>query len=86
MNLFNPSFLYGRFQPVCFSTTRHTPSENNLAGMFPPNVQIGSHAKPYGAPNSLTVPSLKRVLFNSIYINVLLEIVVFGKKVDETPK
>ncbi len=62
MDLFNPTFLYGRFQPVCFSSTRQAPSENNLAGMFPPNLQIGSHAKPYGAPNSLTVPSLKRVL------------------------
>jgi hypothetical protein len=47
--------------------------------MFPPNFQIGSHAKPYGAPNSLTVPSLMRVLFNSIYITVMLKIRFFGK-------
>jgi len=34
-DLFNPTFLYGRFQPVCFSSTKHSPSENNLAGLFP---------------------------------------------------
>ncbi len=34
-DLFNPTFLYGRFQPVCFSSTKHSPSENDFAGLFP---------------------------------------------------
>jgi hypothetical protein len=77
--LFNPAFLYGRFQPVRFSSTKHPPSENNSAGLFP--VELLYWISRQTLQSTFLMDRAKSLtgFFNSIYIKETLEGVIFGK-------
>jgi hypothetical protein len=79
MELFNPLFLYGRFQPVRFSSMKHPPSENNFAGLFPVELLNWISRQTLQSTELMDRAKSLTGFFNSIYINETLEGVIFGK-------
>ena len=77
--IMDSSFRTLKAKPLPVPT--HPPSKGSSAWLVPvaPFRRGSQHHTLAEAPNSLTVPSLLRVSFNSIYIKVLLENVIFEK-------
>jgi hypothetical protein len=79
MDLFNPAFLYGRFQPVRFSSTQHPPSENNFAGLFPVELLYWISRQTLQSIFLMDRAKPLTGFFNSIYIKEKRGSVFLGK-------